>query len=73
MATPEPDPSFPVLKIRATGIGAKDVTEVSLGGQTIYPVSVSLRMADREVTTATIVMEVIPDIETPVVYGGRPC
>lgn len=70
MATPEPDPGFPVLKIRATGIGWQHVTEVSLNGQPIYPMSVNLRLADREVTRATIVLEVIPDIETPV---EQPC
>lgn len=64
----------PVLKIRATGVGSMDVTEVSLNGQPIYPLSIDLRMADGELTRATMmVLDVIPDIETPAVQMAPLC
>jgi hypothetical protein len=64
-------PDAPVLKIRASGASDQDVDEISLGGVSLIGsvISIDLRAGARELTTATLVVEVIPDIETPAVIA----
>jgi hypothetical protein len=64
-------PDAPVLKVRASGASDQDVDEVSLGGVSLIGsvISIDLRLGARELTTATLVVEVIPDIETPAVIA----
>ena len=54
---------FPVLKIRADGPTPQQITEVSLDGQRLYPVSVTLSLGSQSLTTATIEIEVTPDLD----------
>jgi hypothetical protein len=64
-------PDAPVLKIRASGASDQDIDEISLGGVSLIGsvISIDLRAGARELTTATLVVEVIPDIETPAVIA----
>jgi hypothetical protein len=64
-------PDAPVLKIRASGASDQDIDEITLGGVSLIGsvISIDLRAGARELTTATLVVEVIPDIETPAVIA----
>lgn len=56
---------FPVLRIRAHGPSGAQVDEITLDGKPLYALSIDLSVSWDGLTTATIKIEVTPDIDLP--------